>query len=271
MAALGDAFAGGLWRRLYAPGQVPPLALSIVFALVLIVLNQLFQAICGVAVLKLLIGGDSADHGNLVKAYMIGLFPASLLTAACAFAFAAMRGGNPVELLALQPPRLSPIGWIVLTIGFLVALYAIIILVVTLSGIDLAQYAPTEGEDNSGSIGVVKQAMFDIAHDPRLFLLVLPSVTLGAPLAEELIFRGQLFNALAHSRAGVSGATLITAAGWAVLHLSETWFAVAMIFVMGLAFGYLIYRFGSLWVTFVCHAVWNSIYAMIMFGSVGAT
>ncbi len=49
---------------------------------------------------------------------------------------------------------------------------------------------------------LVKQAMFDIAHDPKLFMLVLPSVVIGAPLAEELVFRGQLFTALSQTRLG---------------------------------------------------------------------
>ena len=137
------------------------------------------------------------------------------------------------------------------------------------SGIDLEQFAPTEGQDNADTIGIVKQAMFDIAHDPRLFLLVLPSVVIGAPLAEEVIFRGQLFNALAHSRAGISGATVLTAGAWAGLHMTEPLFAVGIIFIMGLVFGYLMYRFNSLWVTIVCHAVWNGVYALTMFSSVG--
>ena len=40
---------------------------------------------------------------------------------------------------------------------------------------------------------------------------------------------------------------------------------------MGLAFGWMMYRFGSLWVPIVCHAAWNGTYALIVFfGQAGA-
>jgi len=111
--------------------------------------------------------------------------------------------------------------------------------------------------------------MFDIANEPLLFLLVFPSIAIGAPLAEELIFRGQLFSALSRTRLGVSGATLLTAAAWALLHASEPWLSVGLIFIMGLAFGWMMYRFGSLWVVIACHSAWNGIYALIVFSGQG--
>lgn len=40
-----------------------------------------------------------------------------------------------------------------------------------------------------------------------------------------------------------------------------------MIFVMGLIFGWMMYRFGSLWVTIICHAVWNGTFALVAFGA----
>ena len=79
--------------------------------------------------------------------------------------------------------------------------------------------------------------MYDIANEPWLFALVFPSIALGAPIAEELIFRGQLFSALSNTRLGVSGTTLVTSALWAALHMTEPLLAVGIIFVMGLIFG----------------------------------
>lgn len=271
MSRLGAAFEGGVWRRLYAPLQVPGLWQSVAIAVALVILNQILQAVFGLLSFKLMFGGAVGLHGDLIKGYMVGLFPAALATVAVAWAFARLKGARPTEILSLRSPGFTPLGWLVLILGFVICLYAAIFLGASLLGIDLEQFAPTEGQDNADTIGVVKQAMFDIAHDPRLFLLVLPSVVIGAPLAEEIIFRGQLFNALAHSRAGISGATLLTAGAWAGLHLTEPLFSVGIIFVMGLVFGYLMYRFNSLWVTIMCHGVWNAIYAVIMFNSVGAS
>jgi membrane protease YdiL (CAAX protease family) len=114
---------------------------------------------------------------------------------------------------------------------------------------------------------MVKEAMFDLANEPLLFWLAFPAVALGAPLAEEFVFRGQLFAALAQSRAGYSGATLITSALWSLLHITEPWLAVGIIFMMGLALGTLLIRFGSLWVTMACHGIWNGLYSLAIFGS----
>jgi membrane protease YdiL (CAAX protease family) len=115
----------------------------------------------------------------------------------------------------------------------------------------------------------VKEAVFDLANEPLLFLAVLPSIAIGAPLAEELIFRGQLFSALAGTRLGVAGATVLTSALWALLHVTEPWLSIGLIFVMGLVLGFLMYRFGSLWVAMVCHGAWNGIYALMIFGGAG--
>ena len=268
MALVGPDLRGGPWRRLYAPSNRAGLLLAVATAVLLVILNQAFQTGGAFLAARFVFHAGLSEPGTLVKSYMLGLFPASVATAAVALLLARARGGRVSEVLALRWPRLGLLGWGLVVLGFLVVIYAAIILFVSLLGVDLQQYAPTEGTDNSNSIGLVKQAMFDLAHDPRLFLLVLPSVTLGAPLAEELIFRGQLFGALSQTRVGVAGATLVTSAAWALMHVSEPWLSVAMIFGMGLAFGYLLYRFGSLWVTIVCHAVWNSVYAFIMFGSI---
>ena len=40
--------------------------------------------------------------------------------------------------------------------------------------------------------------------------------------------------------------------------------------MLGLAFGWMMYRFGSLWVPMICHGVWNTVYALAVFGQVGA-
>ena len=100
-------------------------------------------------------------------------------------------------------------------------------------------------------------------------MLVFPSIAIGAPLAEELIFRGQLFSALSQTPLGVSGTTLVTAL-WSLLHVTEPWLSIGVIFVMGLVFGWMMYRFGSLWVTIVCHGIWNGIYGLIIFAGQAA-
>lgn len=266
---LGEDFAGGWFRRLYLPSNPAGLGMAVGIAVLLLVLNQVLQLGLAAAVAAAVFDAGPGNLRDFVKASLVVIFPVSLLTAAMAFALARLRGGNPAEVLSLRWPKFGGYGWIVLVAGFMVAMYAAMLLVVTVLGIDLSQYSPgPDGQSpDTGSTGLVKEAMFDIANEPWLFMLVFPSVALGAPIAEELIFRGQLFSALSQTRLGVSGTTLVTSAAWAIMHLSEPWLSVGLIFIMGLVFGWMMYRFGSLWVTMACHAAWNSIYALAIFGT----
>ncbi len=267
-----DDFRSGLGRRLYVPSNPAGLAFAIGFAVLLVITNQLFQAGFGVLSLRWIVGGEFSEARQVVKGFMVGILPASLLTAALALLLARFRGGRIRDVLALRWPALGPAGWATVIAGFLVGMYAVIMVIVLLLGIDLNQYTPgPDGKSpDTGSAGLVKEAMFDLANEPRLFVLVLLSVAVGAPLAEELIFRGQLFAALSQTRLGTSGATLLTSLGWALLHASEPWLSIGLIFVMGLVLGYLLIRFGSLWVTIICHGVWNGVYSLIIFWGLAA-
>ena len=271
MGAIGEDFRGGWFRRLYAPVNPAGLGRALLFAVALIVINQVLQLSGALALAKGLFGADSGNVSDFVKASLVAIFPVSLVTAACAWGLAGRRGGTSAEVLAMRRPRFTALGWLLLLGGFLAGMYAAILVIVTVLGIDLSQYTPgPNGQSpDSGSAGMVQEAMFDIANTPWLFWLVFPSVALGAPIAEELIFRGQMFSALSLTRLGIFGTTLVTAALWALMHVSEPWLSVALIFVMGLVFGWMMYRFGSIWVTMACHAAWNSVYALAIFGAAG--
>jgi membrane protease YdiL (CAAX protease family) len=274
MSAGGKDFAGGFFRRLYQPVNPQGLLFALFGAVGLVLLHQFLQLILSVIVLFSVFGTDTTDTRSVVKASLMVIFPASLAVAAAAWWLAGRGGGDPREVLSLGAPRLTPAGWLMLIGGFMMAMYAAIMLLVLALGIDLAQYTPgPDGQSpKTGSAGLVKEAMFDIANEPLLFLLVFPSIAIGAPLAEELIFRGQLFSALSQTRLGVSGTTIVTALLWALLHVSEPWLSIGLIFLMGLAFGWMMYRFGSLWVTIACHSAWNGIYGLIIFlGQGGAS
>lgn len=267
----GEDFHGGWFRRLYQPSNPAGLALALGIALALIVVNQLSQWLLAGVTVRALFGSSSDNLRDFVKASLVVIFPASLATAALAVYLARLGGGDARDVLCLRWPKLGGLGWLLLAGGFMVAMYGTLIVIVMLLGIDPAEYTPgPEGQSpETGSAGLVKEAMFEIANTPWLFLLVFPSVSLGAPIAEEMIFRGQLFSALSQTRLGVSGTTVITAALWALMHVTETWLSVGLIFIMGLAFGWMMYRFGSLWVPMICHGLWNTMFALAIFGSVG--
>lgn len=269
MAAFGTDFQKYTTPFLYTPSNPAGLWVALGIAAALMIANGVFQAVAGTTVLSIFFDGGLEDQKSVVKAFIIGILPASLLTAVLAWQVARIRGGRPEEILALRWPDLGWLGWLCIIGGFVVAVYAAIFVIVTVFQIDLMDYTPgPDGQSpTSGSAGLVKEAMFDLANEPLLFWLAFPAVTIGAPLAEELVFRGQLFAALSRSRAGFSGATLITSALWSLLHITEPWLAVGLIFMMGLALGTLLVRFGSLWVTIICHGVWNGLYSLAIFGS----
>ena len=204
---LGRDFHGPLTMQLYRPSNPAGLGFAIGIAVLLIVANQFLQAGFGLLSLMTIVGGGPEDARQVVKSFMVGIFPASLATAGLALLLARVRGGIVKDVLALRWPELSAVGWLALIGIFLAGMYLAIFLIVTALGVDLTQYTPgPDGKSpQSGSAGLVKEAMFDIVNEPSLFFLVLLSVGIGAPLAEELVFRGQLFAALSQT-AGVWGA-----------------------------------------------------------------
>ena len=139
MALIGADFSGGLGRRLYAPSNPAGLVWALVFAVLLVVINQLLQGVFGIISAKTIVNGDLHSPADLIKGYMIGLFPASVLTALCAWVLTKFKGGKPAEVLNLRRPELGGLGWVLLIGGFLVSLYGLIIVIVMVLGIDLAQ------------------------------------------------------------------------------------------------------------------------------------
>ena len=88
-------------------------------------------------------------------------------------------------------------------------------------------------------------------------------------MVEEFLFRGPLFSALAQTRIGRWGTVVLTSAGWSLMHMTEPYFSIALIFIMGLVLGALLLRFGSLWVTIACHGVWNLMFSLVTLGIAG--
>jgi membrane protease YdiL (CAAX protease family) len=95
-------------------------------------------------------------------------------------------------------------------------------------------------------------------------LPVLLIIGIGAPLSEELMFRGFLFSGLAKSRLGLLGTGVLTAAGWTALHAGYSAAGLMEVFLIGLYFSWLLVRTGSLWVPIFCHAVYNTVVGLVL-------
>ncbi len=91
----------------------------------------------------------------------------------------------------------------------------------------------------------------------RVWWALLIGAGIGAPVAEELLFRGLLFGVLRDTRLRLAGTLIATAALWSALHMQYSLYGLAAIFFIGLYLGWLRERTGSLIPPMVCHALYN--------------
>lgn len=89
-------------------------------------------------------------------------------------------------------------------------------------------------------------------------------ICLGAPLSEELLFRGLLLQPLASSRLGFWSAAVVVVAAWTVLHWNYSWAGLLEVFVIGLFLSWTLWRTGSLRVPIFCHAAYNTVLFLAM-------
>jgi membrane protease YdiL (CAAX protease family) len=96
------------------------------------------------------------------------------------------------------------------------------------------------------------------------WMLALLAVGIGAPLSEELLFRGFLQAALTRSRLGFAGGAVLSSLLWTALHAGYSIPGIIEVFVIGLFFSWLLWRTGSLLVPIVCHALYNSLIVLVL-------
>jgi uncharacterized protein len=158
-----------------------------------------------------------------------------------------MFGGKARDVLALRRPAGAPAVYLKAVV--LMALLQVLVSVVQYSFFQHDMYA-------------------DLRPFVRLFgdqlALALLVVGIGAPLSEELLFRGFLLSALARSGTGFWGGALITTTLWTALHAGYSPVGIAEVFLIGMFFSWLLWRTGSLWVAIFCHALYNSLIVLVL-------
>jgi membrane protease YdiL (CAAX protease family) len=266
MAAFGPDFQKYTSPFLYEPINPAGLWRGLGFLLLIGGAYMVLQSIVGLAISIFGFQMQWNDPSAIIKASIIGVLPASIPIAAFVWWVSKFRGGVPRDVLALRLAHLGWLGWPIVVFGFIIVMYAVVIAIVYIFQIDLSQFQMgADGEMEAQDL--VKQGMIELAREPMLYWLAFLSVAVGAPIGEELIFRGYMFSLLSKTRIGFTGATLVTSAFWALLHKGTgPWFLAGVLFVMGIVLCCLLIRFGSLWVTLICHGVWNAITSLTIFG-----
>lgn len=102
---------------------------------------------------------------------------------------------------------------------------------------------------------VIVQAYLTSLYVPLFWF----SIVIGAPLFEEVFFRGFLFAGLSRSGLGITGTVLVTTLFWTVIHSQYDSLELSLVFALGLFLAWARVRTGSLYVSFALHAVMNLI------------
>ncbi len=170
--------------------------------------------------------------------WWLSIWSSAPVTVGLVWAFVWLRRGPGVrEYLALQPVTLRQLRfWGIVLLAFMCA-----------------------GDGLTAWVGrpivpdVLLEAYRTSVVPPLLWLALLA----GAPVAEELFFRGFLFQGFQHSRVGPTGAVLLTSALWAALHQQYDWWGITVIFACGILIGTARWRTGSLYPCLLMHCLMN--------------
>jgi membrane protease YdiL (CAAX protease family) len=100
-------------------------------------------------------------------------------------------------------------------------------------------------------------------RDKGAALMLLFAFSVAAPMSEEVLARGFLFRGWSASFLRVPGAIILSSLVWTIVHLQYDMYFLAEVFSIGLWFGYMRYRAGSLWLTIVLHAL-NNLTAVVL-------
>lgn len=109
---------------------------------------------------------------------------------------------------------------------------------------------------------VVPEFMVQVYETVSVAPLLWIALIVAAPLFEEVLFRGFLFEGFQHSKLGPIGTILLTSLGWTVLHLQYGVYELGTIFVLGILFGVARLQTTSIYPPLVMHALFN-LFAMV--------
>lgn len=221
-------------------------ARSLLDVLVIYVGAQILPALVAVV-----LASTRADPDALLPV-LVAVSPVASL--AVTFTWLAARYDGWLRPLAgRRPPRAGDLG-IGVAVGIVCLLGQRLVVLV------IATLAERLGVD----LPVVQQTFREIAQRPGALPLFVVTTVLLAPVAEEVVFRGVLFQGL-RSRAGFWVAALVSAALFTVPHLFEGGGLLAGVIIssgilpLGIVFAALVERRGSLLPAVVAHATYNAI------------
>jgi hypothetical protein len=97
--------------------------------------------------------------------------------------------------------------------------------------------------------------MVDAYKTASFLFPLLFAVIIVAPIFEEILFRGFLFQGIRYSRVGPIGAIGITSFFWAVIHLQYDVYGITTLFALGVLFGIARFKTDSIHLLMVMHSL----------------
>ena len=102
---------------------------------------------------------------------------------------------------------------------------------------------------------IIPPFMVDAYKTAYFLPALLFAIIVVAPIFEEILFRGFLFQGIRYSRLGPMGAIGITSFFWAIIHLQYDIYGIATIFVLGLLLGTVRLKTDSIYLLIVMHSL----------------
>jgi uncharacterized protein len=180
----------------------------------------------------------------------LGVFLATFQTVALSLTLLVSRlfGGTHIQLMALVLPP-AGVGSVLKFVGGLIALAAI--------------YASAVfAVDHGALMGDVKP--FAAMMQADTWWMVLMAAAIGAPIAEETLFRGLMYGVLRASPVGAIGGALVTAFVWASVHAQYSVYGLGAIFLIGLYLAWVREKTGSIVAPILCHGVYNGMIVLAL-------
>lgn len=173
----------------------------------------------------------------------LGIFLVSMQLATVVLTLAASRlfRGEPAVFMALPMPAGGAAGIVksVAVLLLLAAVYGAVVLFV-----------------HQRSLLNDVQVFVDMMRTDTWWIVAMTAV-IGAPLAEEILFRGLMYGVLRASPVGKIGAAVVTSFVWAYGHAEYSAYGLLAIFLIGLYLAFVREKTNSLIAPMLCHGAYN--------------
>jgi membrane protease YdiL (CAAX protease family) len=189
-----------------------------------------------------------ATPGTITTGQLVIVLLSQILVIAMTLAASQSAPGGVRQALRLDPPD----G------GTRAYLFAVVVMAPVIAAINILAYVVHPDHYLSDF-----KIFLDTARGPWPGLAA-TAIGAGAPLSEEMLFRGFLLTSATATGLGYWPAAAIVNIAWTALHVQYSIIGILEVFAIGFYLSWTLWRTGSLLVPLVCHAVYNSTLFLVM-------